>query len=282
MLTPVSLNLSFVMQVRKPSFDFSRVDKYYYGNNVWATHVMNALHVLVPIGEVFFIRAVRAMSDQAPAEQKGDLKKFLGQESVHDQLHRQFWQRLREHGLPIDSFAQFFTATAIETLEPMVRQVMGEKFLLSATVGFEHYTAALADTAFAPGSKLLVEMQKEVADLMGWHAAEEIEHKSVAFNLLREVDDGYLLRAGGMVVASTLLTLYTLLGTAWFISGDREITLNRLWRDFWELPRIAGNLLPALIQHNVEYFMPDFHPDRKDNYYMAADKLKELGMKLAS
>ena len=47
------------MQVRKPTFDFSGVKRYYFAENAWATHTMNALHVIVPIGELFFVRAVR-------------------------------------------------------------------------------------------------------------------------------------------------------------------------------------------------------------------------------
>ncbi|MFO1525114.1 MAG: metal-dependent hydrolase [Turneriella sp.] len=270
------------MQVRRPDFDFSKVERYYYGDNVWATHIMNALHVLVPIGEVFFIRAVRKSLDDAPAEQKVELKKFIGQESVHDQVHRQFWARLREHGLPVDSFARFFTATAIETMEPLVEKLIGKKMLLSATVGFEHYTAALADTAFQPGSQLLPKMQKEVAEMMGWHAAEEIEHKSVAFNMLKAIDGNYALRAAGMVLGSTLLSVYTAIGTAWFMAGDKELTLARLVKDLLTLPQISGDLLPALVQHNLEYFTPGFDPDHKNNYHLAESKLKELGMALAS
>lgn len=270
------------MQVRRPDFDFSNVNRYYYGDNVWATHIMNGLHVLVPIGEVFFIRAVRNLLEQAPAEQKAELKKFIGQESVHDQVHRQFWARLREQGLPVDSFAKFFTDTAINTMEPLVEKLLGKKMLLSATVGFEHYTAALADTAFQPGSQLLPKMQKEVAEMMGWHAAEEIEHKSVAFNMLKAIDDNYLLRAMGMVLGSSILSLYTVIGTVWFMAGDKELTLARLAKDLLALPHISGDLLPALIRHNAEYFTPGFDPDHKDNYHLAENKLKELGMALAS
>lgn len=270
------------MQVRRPNFDFSNVARYYYGDNVWATHTMNALHVLVPIGELFFIRAVRKSFDDAPAEQKAELKKFIGQESVHDQIHRQFWARLREQGLPVDSFARFFTATAIETMEPLVERLLGKKMLLSATVGFEHYTAALADTAFQPESKLISEMQKEVAEMMGWHAAEEIEHKSVAFNMLKAIDDNYLLRATGMVLGSSILSLYTAIGTLWFMAGDKELTFARLWKDLPGLPQITGDLLPALVRHNAEYCTPGFDPDQKDNYHLAENKLKELGMALAS
>lgn len=266
------------MQVRKPNFDFSNVDRYYFGSNAWATHIMNSFHVIVPIGELFFIRSVRGMLDQAPAEQKAGLKKFIGQESAHDQVHRKFWARLREQGLPVDSFAKFFTDTAFNTMEPVVEKLFGKKFLLSATVGLEHYTAAFADTAFQPGSRLLSEMQKVVADMMGWHAAEEIEHKSVAFNLLNAIDTSYLLRAGGMVMASTLLTVYTLIGTAWFMAGDKELTFGRLLSDLRTLPQISGELPFAIIRHNAEYFTPGFHPDAKDNYYMAEAKLKELAL----
>ncbi|MFO1480906.1 MAG: metal-dependent hydrolase [Turneriella sp.] len=270
------------MQVRKPTFDFSQISRYYFADNAWVTHTMNALHVIVPIGELFFIRAVPGLADQAPAAQKQDIRKFIGQESVHDQVHRQFWQTLREQKLPVDVFAEFFRSTAIDTMEPIVERLLGKKFLLAATVGFEHYTAALADIAFAPGSRLLSSMQKDVADMMRWHAAEEIEHKSVAFRQLQSIDDSYLLRAGGMVLASSLLTFYTIAGTAWFIAGDRELTLARLIKDLPQLPQIARGLVTGVIRHNAEYFMPGFDPDTKNNYPRAEAALRELGLAIAS
>ena len=54
--------------IRNPKLSFENLSKYYYDNNVWATHVLNALHVIVPIGEKFFIRSVKAYANQAKSE----------------------------------------------------------------------------------------------------------------------------------------------------------------------------------------------------------------------
>ena len=265
------------MKVRKPSFDLSAVSRYNFGDNAVATHLLNSFHVIVPIGELYFIRSVRPFLKEAKSnELKSRLKSFIGQESVHDQVHRQVWNKLREQGLPVDSFARFFSDVVIKHSESLYNRIFGAKASLSATVAFEHYTAALADTLFTPGSRLRASMEGAMGDLWSWHAAEELEHKSVAFDLLKDVDDNYLLRSAGMAVATSLLTFFTFFGAAWFIAGDKELSLERLSRDLWNLNSVIGEVWPSLANHIADYLRPDFHPDQKENYSLAAAALAEL------
>jgi uncharacterized protein len=265
------------MKVRKPSFDLSTLSLYNFGGNAVATHLLNSFHVIVPIGELYFIRSVRPFLKEAKSDDlKTRLKSFIGQESVHDQVHRQVWNKLREQGLPVDSFARFFSDVIIKYSEPLYNRLFGEKASLSATVAFEHYTAALADTLFTPGSKLRSSMEGEMGDLWSWHAAEELEHKAVAFDLLKDVDDNYLLRATGMGVATSLLTFFTFFGAAWFIAGDKELKPAKLVRDLLSFNDVIGEVWPALTKHIADYLRPDFHPDQKENYDMAERALGEL------
>lgn len=267
------------MKVRKPSFDLSAVSRYNLGDNAVATHILNCMHVIVPIGELYFIRSVRPFLKDAKSEElKARLKSFIGQESVHDQIHRQVWTKLREQGLPVDSFAHFFSEVFIKYSEPFVNALLGNKAALSATVAFEHYTAALADTLFKPGSKLRASMDGAMGDLWSWHAAEELEHKSVAFDLLKDVDDSYLLRVWGMVMASSIFTSFAFFGAGWFIARDRELSFSKLMRDIFTFNDVLGEVWPALAGHIADYLRPDFHPDEKDNYYLAEETLRALKM----
>jgi len=268
------------MKVRKPVFDLSAISRYNFGDNAVATHLLNSLHVLVPIGELAFIRSVRPfLKDARSDELKARLKSFIGQESVHDQLHRQVWAKLREQGLPVDAFANFFSEKFINATEPLMNKLLGPKALLSLTVAFEHYTAALADTLFQPHAKLRSSMEGQMGDLWAWHAAEELEHKSVAFDLLKEVDDNYWLRVTGMAAASSILTFFAFLGAGWFLVNDRELGFPRLVRDLRTFNNVVGEVWPALAGHILDYLRPGFHPDEKDNYHLAAETLRE--MKLA-
>ena len=44
--------------------------------------------------------------------------------------------------------------------------------------------------------------------LLAWHAAEEIEHKAVAFDVLQQVDPSYALRIAGLAHATILLSSF--------------------------------------------------------------------------
>lgn len=269
------------MKVRKPSFDLSAVSRYNLGDNAVATHILNCMHVIVPIGELYFIRSVRPfLKDAKSDELKARLKSFIGQESVHDQIHRQVWTNLREQGLPVDSFARFFSDVFIKHSEPFVNALLGNKAALSATVAFEHYTAALADTLFKPNAKLRAALDGAMGDLWAWHAAEELEHKSVAFDLLKDVDDSYLLRVWGMAMASSIFTFFAFFGAGWFIVNDKELSFGKFVRDLFTFNNVLGEVWPSLAGHIADYLRPDFHPDQKDNYHLAAETLR--GLKMAS
>jgi len=267
------------MKVRKPQFNLSEISRYNFGNNAVATHILNCMHVIVPIGELYFIRSVRPYLKNAKSDElRGRLKSFIGQESVHDQVHRQVWTKLREQDLPVDSFANFFSEVFIKYSENFTNKIFGNKFGLSATVAFEHYTAALADTLFKHDSRLQGAMQGAMGDMWAWHAAEELEHKSVAFDLLQDVDDSYLLRVSGMAMASSIFTFFAFFGAGWFMVNDKELTLERFFRDLFSLNDVLGEVWPALAGHIADYLRPDFHPDQKDNYDLAAEKLAQLKM----
>lgn len=50
-----------------------------------------------------------------------------------------------------------------------------------------------------------------------WHASEEIEHKAVAFDVLKMVDDSYWLRMRGLIHATITLSLYSIIGFILFM-----------------------------------------------------------------
>jgi len=51
-------------------------------------------------------------------------------------------------------------------------------------------------------------MYPEVKSLLLWHAAEEIEHKAVAYDVLQRVNSRYTVRVAGLAIATTLLLVW--------------------------------------------------------------------------
>ena len=111
--------------------------------------------------------------------------------------------------------------------------------------------------------------------LLYWHAAEELEHKSVAFDVLQQVNSSYALRVAGLAISTAMLV------SMWWTA-----TLYLLWQD-GVTPRAAARSLREMrkvrpsepIGRRVfargirAYLRRDFHPDQDDNYHLAAELL---------
>lgn len=267
------------MKVRNVAFNFEDIkDEHYLGDNMFATHFLNSLHVVFPEGEKLFIRSVRYFQKEIKDEQlKKDIRDFVGQEGIHHREHERFWEQLEEMNLEPMGFVNFFRKTGFDGLESALFKFLPErtaqKLSLSITVGAEHYTALFGNQALGNQHFNRELMPEEMYQMMLWHAAEELEHKAVAFDVLQEVDDSYALRMTGMALVSFLLYFYSFAGMAYFISKDKK----RSWKGaFGKIIDFGKNYLTKPKGAEgwklwLDYFKPGFHPDDHDNYHMAEE-----------
>src|SRR5687767_9918246 len=97
------------MQIRDPKIDYSKVPVHYFGGRPVPTHLCNALSLLFPAGERYFIRNVNRYSSKIKnPETKAQLKLFFGQEGMHALEHERFFQVLRDQGFKIDPYLKFY------------------------------------------------------------------------------------------------------------------------------------------------------------------------------
>ncbi len=271
------------IKVRNVKFDFSDVkDKHYVSGNIFSTHFLNSLHVVFPEGEKLFIRSVRYfMKDVKNPELKKEMKEFIGQEGIHFREHERFWEKMEDMDLKPMGFVNFFRKTAFDGLEKGVFKILpkrtAQKLSLSLTVALEHYTALFGNQALGNADYHKNHLPEEMHLMMQWHSAEELEHKSVAFDVLKEVDDSYLLRMEGMVLASALLYVYSFAGMFYFIKQDKNKDLKNLPQKFLDFGR-NFMMKPSDAQGwrlLLDYLKPNFHPDDHDNYHLADNFFKE-------
>lgn len=261
---------------RRPDHDFSDVPKYWFGDNVWATHMSNALNLLFPLGERFFMRSVKAYADQITDPQlKDQIRGFLAQEARHGLEHEQFFERLEEHGNEIRTFLADYDRICWQTIEPR----LPPSLRLAITVSLEHFTATFAHFAFTRGT--LDRIHPTMKQLLLWHAAEEIEHKSVAFDLLKAVDPRYSTRVLGHAVATVGLLACWWTGAYRLMQQDPNATWAALRRGR-QKSRDAGALsLGDIGRSFLAYLRPSYHPWEVDDYHLAAAHLESRGMKAA-
>ncbi len=264
-------------QVRRPEFGLEHnFPKYYADGNPFLTHLLNSLHVVFPEGEKLFIRSVKFFQDQIEDPQlKARVKGFIGQETQHMAQHEKIWDTLESQGVKVREYDAWYSKNAYEVVEGTIRKIFGEetykKLALAVTCGLEHYTATLAEVAIDPEINAMEGFDENMKALLMWHAAEEIEHKAVAFDVMQLVDGSPITKNAGMLLATWALLYYGAIGTVKFMLEDKEIS-------WWELPRILaekapklGQVVAAMVPKLLQYFRPDFHPDQMNNDYLATE-----------
>src|SRR5262245_21497450 len=88
------------LQVRRMSLDFRGVPRVWLDGDLVATHVVNAVNLLFPDGERFFVRSVAYHLDRItdPAL-RAQVKAFAGQEAEHCNAHEAYFATLEAQGL---------------------------------------------------------------------------------------------------------------------------------------------------------------------------------------
>ncbi|TNE87000.1 MAG: metal-dependent hydrolase [Deltaproteobacteria bacterium] len=255
--------------VRRVRPDLSDVPRDWVRGDPQLTHVINGLFALFPEGERMFVRAVRHYEAQTAVEAER-LRGFYGQEANHGVAHRDAFRMLEAQGYEIESWLAWYKDFGYRRIETRVPPV----FRLSITAALEHFTATLAEVAFDP-DELVADVHPEMQHLIYWHAAEEIEHRSVAFDVLQEVDPRLRVRVAGFAAAVTLLTGFGMSASAHL--GQQDGTRGcrrRLLVEFLRRPRILTSAL--------RYCRRDFHPDEAGEHVAAMAFLRELDAAMAA
>lgn len=148
-----------------------------------------ALSLLLPYLEPYLIRTMKAARKQVTDERLADdLDRFCAQEGQHYRQHKLFNDAVRAFG--VEGLAPFE-----EEIDADYRRFSETKSLrwnLAYAEGFEALTTALAHFSFeAKQAELMTPAARE---LWHWHLVEEIEHRTVAFDVYDHVCGSYLYR----------------------------------------------------------------------------------------
>jgi predicted metal-dependent hydrolase len=250
--------------VRKPDLDFSRpIERFYLGGNPVKTHFFNALNLLFPDGERFFVRAVHDHAREIRDPQLlREMRAFAGQEGQHAHQHQRFFEVLARQDYRTQRFLRFH-ARVVRFGNRLPRALR-----LAMTAGAEHYTATMAALVFE--HDMLSDCDETMRDLIHWHALEEIEHKHVAYDVLMQTHRyNYPLRVLGFGIATLHIALFTLLGMRMLLR--QEGRAGRIDRRGFHAARRAlsagkeAAFRKALRGLLVRYLVPGFHPNHKDD-----------------
>jgi len=269
------------IKVRKVNFRINKeLNRFYYKGNPFSTHFINVLHILFPTGERFFVNSVLKHQKQITDEKlKKQMRNFCGQEGIHSSMHERFWNILNENGYIIKGYENHID----NLLHKVVAKIESEGTRLNnvdlvATVCLEHFTALFGHALFANVDLSEKKVPQDMAELFLWHASEEIEHKSVAFDVLQEVDkDEYVKRIIAMPVATAILYFYLSIGTIMMLYQDRKhLQITKLPKQFFEFATgLFTELHGEVFKEYFSFFKKDFHPSDLNDYHYAEEFFKD-------
>ncbi|WP_310565019.1 metal-dependent hydrolase [Hydrogenophaga sp.] len=248
------------LTVRRLLIDLEQpVARHWCNDDAFLTAWFNALSMSFPVGEQFFIDAVRRGHQALPAAERGrltpEIQGFIGQEATHRRIHALFNAQIQQHGL-------------VNEWEPRARrrlQWMEGSDLrhgLAITAANEHFTALFAEWMLAHPDRL-DGCEPRLKALWLWHSAEEAEHKSTAFDLYKALGGNHAWRVKWMRRVTLIFLSDTLRQTAHNLRRDGTLWRWSTWRSGWHHLLGHDGLLRASARPWRAYFKPDFHPSQQ-------------------
>ncbi len=268
---------------RKVAFDLSNSPLHWLPGDSFSSHIINGVHLLLPAGELWFCRVYnKALPYVTDENLRKDVRAFIEQEAIHAQAHRHGEKWLKEqHNMDVSEYR--------ERVDWLFRHLLGDQPLgyklpkslemrwlilrVGLIAGIEHFTGMFGD--WCMNSDGWDEGDPVVADLFRWHLAEEVEHRTVAFDLFDHLCKTklgfYISRQAIMAIVFPLFIYMIMEGYRSLASQDvKDKKSRRLSKAFfpfllWELQKMGRKTdhVPTftyLLRRTAFWLKPNFHP----------------------
>lgn len=243
--------------------------RWWHSGDPYQTALYNALSATFPLGEAFFVESVRMYRDGADEKLAEDIRNFTTQEVVHSREHLAFNRRAADSGYDLAPLeAQVRARLALTKSKPPIAS-------LAATMALEHFTAILAHELLSD-PRHLDGADPETAALWRWHAAEEIEHKGVAYDTWLHATRDWTRHKRWKVKAMIMVYI-----TRNFLVDRTKGAMELLRQDGITGPRAFARLMwtmwakPGMFRKIfgawLAYFLPQFHPWNVDDRELIVD-----------
>ncbi|WP_158596201.1 metal-dependent hydrolase [Oleomonas cavernae] len=237
----------------------------WFAGNPVATAIMDGASILFPVGETYFINAVVHFRDRvSDPKLLAEINGFQQQEGIHSREHRRYNNAIKAFGGDVDALEQ-------NLRDEIARWDDSPEFKLAVTCAFEHFTAILADDLLAHPD-FMAGAEPEFSRIWHWHAIEEAEHKSVAYDVWNIVKPkglkGYLMRTRAMRLATRVFLQQTHNNAFTLLAARGEAATGRNIRRALYFGLVKPGTLRRQMGAYLSYYLPGFHPWQHDNRHL--------------
>jgi uncharacterized protein len=216
------------------------------------------MSLLLPYLEPYLIRSMRQAAPLIKDEKlAADLDLFVGQEGQHYRQHMALNEALRLPGME-----------KLKALEARLdadyhrySQTRSLRWNLAYAEGFEAYTSAMALDSFQ--CHLTDRLHPAVRDLFAWHLIEELEHRTVAFDVYDQVCGGYFFRLLVGLFAQWHLNRFVLRAAGVMLKAGGPAFRQEYGgalRGWWRIKELlwgrVTNFLPKVLSSYLPWYTP--------------------------
>jgi len=247
---------------RRQSFDLDKaLATDWHGGGAYRTAWFNAMSLLFPLGEKFFIESVCHFQDKIDDPRLQDeIASFRAQEATHRLQHQKYNELLCDlRGFDLARFEKHER----ERMAWAYRELPARR-RLAGTVANEHLTAIMANDMLS-NQDALIGANPQIASLWEWHGVEETEHKAVAFDVFVAVGGTVSERRQALLLNTFFFFKDTLRNVCIMLQKDGKLWSAREWASGFKFLFIKPGILRRVIPAWLRFFRKDFHPWQVDN-----------------
>ncbi len=281
---------------RPVKFDLSNSPIHWIPNDPLSSHVVNGINLILPAGEFWFCRVYnKALPYVTDPILKEEVTGFIRQEAVHARAHLAGQEFLKQHNYELDPwlsrmhllFEKLLGEAPLGVKALQQKQIEYPWLVLRVGViaAIEHFTGVIGQ--WCMDNKTWDLADPAIADLFRWHLAEEVEHRTVAFDLYEHLVSnkvGFYVSRQVLMAAVFPLFIYLLAETGRSLGKqdtDKEMqrimnkSFARLLFEFERTGRKLDNLptLTFLTKATIRWISPSFHPEHEGDTQQALDYL---------
>ena len=247
------------MTVRRMRFAYPEAAKAHWnGARPEFSQIVNGASLSMPYLEPYLIETMKKAKERiTDPELLKDVDLYIGQEATHFRQHQQWNKRLADMGY-----------ACVAPHEAQLKQDYDAfaanrsfTFNIAYAEGFEAMGLTVGHMLVEDREYLLKDADPAVASLLLWHFVEEIEHKTVTFDVFKALDGRYWWRVYGLVYATIHIFFRSrqayrqllIEDGRWYHVSNRLKLYGLIARMFRRLlPRLARILKPSYDPRQVE------------------------------
>jgi len=272
-------SIDYKILPRKVKFDWENTPVDWIPNQPFASYFINEINNILPAGEFWFCRLYNKVLPKITDEKlKQDVQAFIRQEAMHAVAHTSANKEyLTQRNIDIQR--------NLDIMDFLFTKVLADKhlFRLGVIATVEHMTCVLGKYALYNKRWEELGADPEMIDLIKWHGSEEIEHRTVAFDLYRHLGGGYIARYYMSVAVIIGVLGLWVDGAAHIMSQDPRFADKKpslfkpwIWIEWSKIALKDAKILPGpawLVAQQIDYLMPWYDPVKEGNTQDAVNYL---------